>query len=595
MSMRTVLMAGTVLSGLAMASPALAQSALEDRVRSLEQMLGVTPQPALTLEQRVQALETRLRAQPAAPAIAAAPTPQPAPAMVAPAAPQIAQAVEALTTRLDQKDEADSARATRLSTLEQQFADTSWTFDNLRPTVQSADGRFSMSLRARTQFDTALFSQASNINSTNAQFKDLASGSIVRRFYFGAEGRAFRDFWYEFRMDLGGANAEGSNAIINLARVAYNVGNVAYPNERHFRINAGVIQPLFTYGDSVSSASTTFMERGDVVNLAIGGYGGDDHRRGIEFTFQQADIFQPGDNLVLSTAFTGQGTPPPGGAPTNTTDEGTQIVGRAAYRLWSDGFSNLQIGTNFAHIMNLTGATAPGGIRTIALQDRPEIRVDGNRLVSTANSTLLGTSTAATNIPESGGALWGVEGGGNWRNFFLYGEYYNFGMDRAVACAGCTPFGGAAGVNPGNPKFSGWYVEGSWILTGEMKTYAAAGTNNEMATFNNPRVITPFDPASGNWGAWEVAARYSDLDLNWRPGAVGQTAAQSPVGGVRGGEEKIWTLGVNWYMNNNVLMRFNYLRGDVDKLGFVTAGGTTTLQQIGQKFTAVGARLQLSN
>ena len=45
----------------------------------------------------------------------------------------------------------------------------------------------------------------------------LASGAIVRRFYFGAEGRAFRDFWYEFRMDLGGANAEGSNAIVNLA------------------------------------------------------------------------------------------------------------------------------------------------------------------------------------------------------------------------------------------------------------------------------------------------------------------------------------------------------------------------------------------
>ena len=135
-----------------------------------------------------------------------------------------------------------------------------------------------MSLRARIQFDTALFDQSSNINATNAQFKDLASGSIVRRFYFGAEGRAFRDFWYEFRMDLGGANAEGTNAIVNLARVAYNWSNIAYANEPHFRINAGIIQPLFTYGDSVSSSSTTFMERGDSVNLAISGYGADDHR-----------------------------------------------------------------------------------------------------------------------------------------------------------------------------------------------------------------------------------------------------------------------------------------------------------------------------
>lgn len=581
MNAKSIFLAGTALLGLTLASPVFAQQqqtpSLEDRVKSLEQMLGLPPAPAgATLEDRVKALEAKLAQAPAE-------------------APKQEARIDAIEQRLDAKDEADQAQRTRLSTLEQSTTDTNWTFDNLRPTVQSADGRFSMSLRARTQFDTALFSQSSNIASTNAQVKDLASGSIMRRFYFGAEGRAFRDFWYEFRLDLGGANAEGSNAIINLARIAYNIGNVAYPNEPHFRINAGVIQPLFTYGDSVSSSSTTFMERGDVVNTAIAGFGGDDHRRGVELTFQQADIFRPGDNLVLSSAFTGQPTTSPGGSPTNITDEGTQIVGRAAYRLWSDGFSNLQVGGNFAHILNVTGASSPGGIRTLALQDRPEIRVDGTRLVSTANSTLLGTSTTATNIPETGGWLYGLEGGGNFRNFFLYGEYMKFGMDRAVTCTGCTPYGGTLGVNPGNPQFSGWYVEGSWILTGETKTYSAVATNNEMATFNNPRVVTPFDPASGNWGAWELAARYSDLDLNWRPGAIGQTAAQAPVGGVRGGEEKIWTLGINWYLNNNVLMRFNYLHVDVDKLGFVTNGSSTTLQQVGQQFNAFGARLQLSN
>jgi phosphate-selective porin OprO/OprP len=555
---KSALFASASLIAILSAWPAAAQQpTLEDRVRALEQKLG---QPAMpgenqTLEQRVKALEDALA----------------------------------------QKAEDDQMTRTRLSTLEQQVADTTWSFDNARPTVQSADGRFTMALRARIQFDTALFSQDSNIAASNAQFKDLASGSIVRRFYFGAEGRAFRDFWYEFRSDFGGANAEGSNAIVNLARIAYNFGNVAYPNEPHFRINGGVIQPLFTYGDSVSSSSTTFMERADVVNLAIAGYGADDHRRGVELTFQQSDLFRPGDNLVVSTAYTGQPTTSPAGAPTNTTDEGTQIVGRAAYRLWSDGFSNVQIGGNFSHMFNLTGTASPGGARSVALQDRPELRVDGNRLVSTANSTILGTSSAATNIPESGGWLWGLEGGGNFRNFFLYGEYMKFGMDRDVSCAGCTPFGGTAGVNPGDPEFSGWYVEGSWILTGETKTYQPNATNNEMATFNNPRVITPFDPLSGNWGAWEFAARYSELDLNWRPGEIGQTPAQAPVGGIRGGEENIWTFGINWYFNNNVLMRFNYLIVDVNKLGFVTSGSTTTLQQIGQNFNALGLRLQFTN
>ena len=392
---------GTALAGLSFTGTAAAQTApsgLEERVRMLEQQLGIAPSNR-ALEDRVKALEDRLKAGAMAAAPAPAPTPTPQMAAVPVPQPQQEERLQNLEQRLDAKEEADQARATRLSTLEQQVADTNWTFDNLRPTVQSADGRFSMSLRFRTQFDTALFSQASNIGGSNAQVKDLASGAVMRRFYFGAEGRAFRDFWYEFRMDLGGANAEGNNAIINLARVAYNIGNVAYANEAHFRINAGVIQPMFTYGDSVSSASTTFMERGDVVNLAILGYGGDDHRRGVEFTFQQADFFKPGDNLVISTAFTGQPTTAPAGAPTNTTDEGTQLVGRTAYRFWSDGFSNFQVGANFANIFNVTGTATPGGIRTIPLQDRPEIRVDGTRLVSTVNSTLLGASTVAASIP----------------------------------------------------------------------------------------------------------------------------------------------------------------------------------------------------
>lgn len=80
------------------------------------------------------------------------------------------------------------------------------------------------------------------------------------------------------------------------------------------------------------------------MNVATVSYGGLDPRRGIELTFQQADLFRPGDNLVVSGAFTGQQPGANPATPTNTTDEGTQILGRIAYRLWSDGFSNVQIG-----------------------------------------------------------------------------------------------------------------------------------------------------------------------------------------------------------------------------------------------------------
>ena len=71
-------------------------------------------------------------------------------------------------------------------------------------------------------------------------------------------------------------------------------------------------------------------------------------------------------------------------------------------------------------------------------------------------------------------------------------------------------------------------------------------------------------------------------------GGIGAACTGILLGCIRGGEEKIWTVGLNWYLNNNVLMRFNYLIVDVNKLN---AAG----QQIGQNFNVLAIRLQFSN
>src|SRR5436190_6389537 len=115
------------------------------------------------------------------------------------------QALADRVARLEQALEAQQDRTqsdhTRLSTLEQNFNDTSWTFDNARPTVKSGDGRFTMAIRVRFQFDNANFFQSNNVNvitpTHDVQFKDLSNGVVVRRAFFGVEGKAFNDFWYE--------------------------------------------------------------------------------------------------------------------------------------------------------------------------------------------------------------------------------------------------------------------------------------------------------------------------------------------------------------------------------------------------------------
>ena len=51
-------------------------------------------------------------------------------------------------------------------------------------------------------------------------------------------------------------------------------------------------------------------------------------------------------------------------------------------------------------------------------------------------------------------------------------------------------------------------------------------------------------------GAWEVAVRYSHIDLN--------------DGDTIGGKEHNITAAVNWYMNPNIRILFNYVYGNID-------------------------------
>jgi len=328
-----------------------------------------------------------------------------------------------------------------------------------------------------------------------------------------------------------------------------------------------LIKPIFTYNDATSSASLTFLERAAAVNVATETFGGGAPRLGAEVTFQQTDLLRAGDNLMVSAAYTGHvASRRASEISEDANGGGTHILGRIAYRLWSDGLSNLQIGANLSRVLTVGGPAGAGGARSLSLQDQPEIRIDGSALVDTGL------------LPAKGGGLWGIETAANLRNFYVAAEYYRFGIDRDTTCAVC--------VVADDPVFSGWYVETSWILTGEAKIYQPNSLNNNMAAYANPNVSKPFAFDGSGWGAWEIAARYSDLDLDWKSGALG--APCPVVGCVRGGEQRVIALGVNWYLSDNFRLLLDYMFIQVDKLG-------TTGAQIGQDVRVVGTRIQFTN
>jgi len=91
-----------------------------------------------------------------------------------------------------------------------------------------------------------------------------------------------------------------------------------------------------------------------------------------------------------------------------------------------------------------------------------------------------------------------------------------------------------------NLQFWGYYLYASYFLTGEHRRYG-----KRSGTFFETRPIHPFHPLRGEWGGWEILFRHSYLDLN--------------DGRIRGGKERNFTFGLNWYLGNRMRLKFNYV------------------------------------
>jgi phosphate-selective porin OprO/OprP len=107
--------------------------------------------------------------------------------------------------------------------------------------------------------------------------------------------------------------------------------------------------------------------------------------------------------------------------------------------------------------------------------------------------------------------------------------------------------GGAA---VGDRTFNAFYVYASYFLTGESRSY-----DKRLLRLDNQLVNEPFfwvrgEDGQHHWGlgAWEALFRYDTINLN--------------SGTVRGGSLTTYTLGLNWYMNNNLKWQLNYVLAD---------------------------------
>lgn len=100
----------------------------------------------------------------------------------------------------------------------------------------------------------------------------------------------------------------------------------------------------------------------------------------------------------------------------------------------------------------------------------------------------------------------------------------------------------------------GWRVSGGWVLTGEKST--KGGVSPEK----------PFSWENGTWGAFELVARVSGLDID-NDAFTTHGGSLNPATNASGAFS--YGAGLNWYLNNNLQVRF-----DVEKTNF--SGGSSS-------------------
>lgn len=92
--------------------------------------------------------------------------------------------------------------------------------------------------------------------------------------------------------------------------------------------------------------------------------------------------------------------------------------------------------------------------------------------------------------------------------------------------------------------FPSFYVFGSWFLTGEHRNYLPKVGGIDRVRPNR-NFITSKEGGIEGPGAWELAVRISQVDVN--------------DAGVNGGRLTDLTLGINWHLNPNAKLQFNYI------------------------------------
>ncbi len=122
--------------------------------------------------------------------------------------------------------------------------------------------------------------------------------------------------------------------------------------------------------------------------------------------------------------------------------------------------------------------------------------------------------------------------------FGLMGEYTEVSQDVSRETS--------IGLRSDTIDTTAWQLAASFFLTGEEATYRGYKPNSS------------FSIEDGTWGAFELTARYHELEVDDAAFAGGADSFADPEVAAR--KASGFTIGLNWYLNQNLKWVINYER-----------------------------------
>lgn len=386
---------------------------------------------------------------------------------------------------------------------------------------ETANKDFSLHVGGRMQYDSVWWTQSPSIEQQN-QVGQLFDGTYFRRVRIQMDGK-FQEV-YEYNFEFLFENVQQ----LAVGLDEFWVGVTQVPLLGSVRVGHLKV-PQGLEGDMVSSSKAmTFMERAS-------------------YTDAFYNNFAPGiwaGNNLMDQRLTWAGMFYRTERGTNGIDFGDgeyAATGRVTMLpvYESEGRCLLHLGAASTWRAAELGGNELSGNRTVTLQARPELRDaqgdygsnaalpgDSARMVSTGALT-------CTNMYVNSAEVLAIMG-----PLSFQGEWALTTLTDVVA-----------GGTTQNRSFNGGYAQVSYFLTGENRNYdRRLGRLGTIYTNPNENFWAVKDE-EGNFnhglGAWELAARYSYLNLNDGP--------------VEGGVMQGLTVGLNWYLNTNLKLQFEYV------------------------------------